>query len=174
MDVNFIGENLLPGKVGQFFVILSFGAALLSFLSYFFATKDPDTKSWKTLGRIGFWANAISVLVIGATLFYIIYNHLFEYHYAWTHSSKSLPTHYIISSFWEGQEGSFWLWMFWQVVLGAVLLFKAKSWESPVMTFVMLCQLFLSTMLIGVEIFGSRFGSSPFILLRDAMTWPIL
>ena len=173
MDINYVGESLLPGKIGQFFVILSFGAALFSFISYFFAAKNPNEKSWKTLGRIGFILNAVSIVVIGATLFYIIYNHLFEYHYAWAHSSRSLPTHYIISSFWEGQEGSFWLWMFWQVVIGSVLLFRAKSWESPVMTFVMLCQVFLSTMLIGVEIFGSRLGSSPFILLRDALQAPI-
>jgi|SRR5690606_833177 len=104
MDVNYVGENLLPGKIGQFFVILSFGAALLSFISYFFATREPHLKSWKKLGRIGFWLNAFSIVVIASTLFYIIYNHLFEYHYAWAHSSRSLPTHFIISCFWEGQE----------------------------------------------------------------------
>ncbi len=173
MDINYVGESLLPGQIGQFFVILSFGAALFSLISYFFAAKNPEEKNWKTLGRIGFFLNAISIVVIGSTLFYIIYNHLFEYHYAWSHSSRSLPTHYIISSFWEGQEGSFWLWMFWQVVIGSILIWRAKSWESHVMTFVMLCQFFLSTMLIGVEMFGSRLGSSPFILLRDALQAPI-
>ncbi|MCA5006527.1 heme lyase CcmF/NrfE family subunit [Sphingobacterium bovistauri] len=173
MDINYVGENLLPGKIGQFFVILSFGAALFSLISYFFATQNPDEKSWKKMGRIGFVLNAISVLTIGSLLFYMIYNHMFEYYYVWSHSDTSLPTHYIISSFWEGQEGSFWLWMFWQMVLGSVLLFRAKSWESPVMTFVMLCQTFLASMLIGVEIFGNRLGSSPFILLRDAMDAPI-
>jgi cytochrome c-type biogenesis protein CcmF len=173
MDINYIGENLLPGKIGQFFVILSFGAALFSLISYFFATKNPDEKSWKKMGRIGFILNAISVVTIGSLLFYMIYNHMFEYYYVWSHSDTTLPTHYIISSFWEGQEGSFWLWMFWQMVIGIVLLFRAKSWEAPVMTFVMLCQTFLASMLIGVEIFGSRIGSSPFILLRDAMDVPI-
>lgn len=173
MDVTYVGENLLPGKIGQFFIILSFGASLLSLISYFFSANNPEDRSWKTLGRIGFWLNALSILFIGSTLFYIIYNHLFEYHYAWSHSSRSLPTHYIISSFWEGQEGSFWLWMFWQAVLGTILVFKAKNWEAPVMTFVMLCQTFLAGMLIGVEILGSRFGSSPFILLRDALQAPI-
>lgn len=173
MDVNYVGEHLLPGKIGQFFVILSFGASLLSLISYFFATKNPDEKSWKLLGRVGFFINALSVFVIGATLFYIIYNHYFEYHYAFAHSDDQLPTHYIISSFWEGQEGSFWLWMFWQVVLGFFLVFKANTWESPVMTFVMLCQTFLASMLIGVEVLGTRIGSSPFILLRDALEAPI-
>lgn len=173
MDVNYVGENLLPGQIGQFFVILSFGAALLSFASYFFATKNPEEKSWQNIARVGFWLNALSILIIGMVLFYIIYNHLFEYHYAYAHSSTTLPTHYIISAFWEGQEGSFWLWMFWQVVMGIVLVFKAKSWENPVMTFVMLCQVFLASMLLGVEVFGSRIGSSPFILLRDALQAPI-
>jgi len=174
MDVNYVGEHLLPGQIGQFFIVLSFGAALLSCIAYFFATKNPEETSWKKIARIGFWVNAVSVVAIGATLFYIIYNHLFEYNYAWAHSSKTLPTYYIISSFWEGQEGSFWLWMFWQTVLGAILLFKAKSWENSVMTFVMLCQAFLASMIVGVEIFGLRIGSSPFILLRDAMDIPIL
>lgn len=173
MDVSYVGENLLPGKIGQFFVILAFGTAILSFLSYYFATKNPEIKSWKQMGRIGFWLNALSIVVIGSVLFYVIYNHLFEYHYAWAHSSHALPTHYIISSFWEGQEGSFWLWMFWQIVMGMVLVFKAGKWESPVMTFVMLCQVFLASMLLGVEVFGYRIGSSPFILLRDALHHPI-
>lgn len=172
MEVNFAGESLLPGQIGQFFVVLSFGSAILSFISYFFATKNQD-ESWKKLGRISFFVNLISVVTIGSLLFYIIYNHYFEYHYAWAHSSTSLPTHYIISAFWEGQEGSFWLWMFWQAAMGTVLIFKAKSWETPVMTIVMLCQAFLASMLIGVEIFGVRIGSSPFILLRDAMSHPI-
>ncbi|MBK1438659.1 cytochrome c biogenesis protein CcsA [Parapedobacter sp. ISTM3] len=173
MDITYVGENLLPGKVGQLFVILSFGTALLSCISYYFAANHKEEQSWKTIARFAFWANVVAVVGIGTCLYYIIYSHLFEYHYAWAHSSRALPTHYIISSFWEGQEGSFWLWMFWQIVLGIVLVFKAKSWENPVMAVVMLCQAVLGSMLIGVEIFGERVGSSPFILLREAIPGPI-
>src|SRR5690606_11239768 len=169
MDIAYVGESLLPGKIGQFFIILSFGSALLSCISYYFASKYKEDRSWLRIARASFWANVVAVVSIGSCLCYIIYNHLFEYHYAWSHSSKALPTHYIISSFWEGQEGSFWLWMFWQAVLGTVLIFKSKSWESPVMVVVMLCQAVLASMLIGVEIFGERVGSSPFILLREAV-----
>jgi len=167
----FKGEHLLPGHLGQFFVILAFGAALLSTISYYFATtnKDQLDNSWKRIARIAFYINSLSVIGIGGCLFYIIYTHLFEYHYAWEHSSKSLPVYYIISSYWEGQEGSFWLWGFWQAVLGNILIWRAKSWEKPVMTIVSLSQVLLSSMLIGIEIFGQRVGSSPFILLRDAI-----
>lgn len=174
MDIEYIGESLIPGKIGQFLVILAFGSAILSAISYYFATRYEATdRSWQKIGRISFWLNVFAVIGIGSSLFYVIYNHLFEYHYVWAHSSTSLPTHYIISSFWEGQEGSFWLWMFWQIVLGTVLIFKSKSWENPVMAIVMLCQAILGSMLLGIEVFGARVGSSPFILLRDAIEAPI-
>ncbi|WP_345952549.1 cytochrome c biogenesis protein CcsA [Mucilaginibacter sp. PAMB04168] len=175
MSTDFQGEHLMPGHLGQFFIILSFGSALLSTISYFFATTQSNKldQSWFRLGRWSFYVNTFSVVAIGCCLFYIIYNHLFEYHYAWAHSSSTLPVYYIISSYWEGQEGSFWLWTFWQAVLGNVLIWRAKSWEKPVMVVVGLSQVLLSSMLIGVEILGSRLGSSPFILLRDAIEGPI-
>ncbi len=171
MDTQFIGEALLPGKVGQFFIVLAFAASLLSTISYFFATtnKNLEDNSWTKLGRIGFITNSISVVGIGVTLFYLILNHHYEYQYVYAHSSKSLPVYYIVSAFWEGQEGSFWLWAFWQSLLGLILIWKAKSWENGVMTTVAFSQVFLTSMLIGVDILGTRVGSSPFILLRDAV-----
>jgi cytochrome c-type biogenesis protein CcmF len=171
MDTQFYGETLLPGKVGQFFIVLAFAASLLSTISYFFATnnKDLEDNSWKKLGRIGFIINLVSVIGIGSTLFYLILNHYNEYYYVYFHSSKALPVYYIVSAFWEGQEGSFWLWAFWQSLLGVILIWKAKSWENGVMTVVAFSQVFLTSMLLGVDILGTRIGSSPFILLRDAI-----
>jgi cytochrome c-type biogenesis protein CcmF len=171
MDIQFYGETLLPGKLGQFFIVLAFAASILSTLSYFFATRSTELQdnSWKRLGRIGFIVNAISIIGIGSTLFYLILNHFNEYYYVYFHSSKALPVYYIVSAFWEGQEGSFWLWAFWQSLLGILLIWKAKSWENGVMTVVAFSQVFLTSMLLGVEFFGQRIGSSPFILLRDAV-----
>ncbi len=172
MDIQFVGETLLPGKIGQFFIVLAFAASLLSTISYFLATKaklHEEQKSWQLIGRISYLTNWASVFGIGVTLFYLILNHYNEYYYVYFHSSKALPVYYIISAFWEGQEGSFWLWAFWQSLLGAILIWKAKTWENSVMTVVSLSQVFLTSMLLGVEILGERIGSSPFILLRDAV-----
>ncbi|MDP9080119.1 MAG: cytochrome c biogenesis protein CcsA [Bacteroidota bacterium] len=175
MDIAFQGEHLLPGNIGKVFVILSFGAALLSAISYYFATTNTNKldNSWLKLGRIAFWANSISILGVGVMLFYIIYNHYFEYHYAWAYTSRSLPVYYIVSGFWNGQEGGFLLWTFWQAVLGNILIWRAKSWEKPVMTVISFSQIFLASMLLGIEVFGARIGSSPFLLLRKAVEAPI-
>lgn len=170
MDIQFTGETLLPGKIGQLFIVLAFSASLLSTIAYFFATKNKDLNdnSWRNLGRVAFSINGLSVVGIGSILFYLILKHFNEYNYVYSHSSKELPVYYIVSAYWEGQEGSFWLWAFWQSLLGLVLMWKAKTWESPVMTVVSLSQVFITSMLLGVDILGLRVGSSPFILLREA------
>jgi cytochrome c-type biogenesis protein CcmF len=175
MDTAFKGEHLLPGHLGQIFVVLSFSAALLSAISYYFATTNTNKldKSWLKMARIAFYINSASILGIGACLFYVIYNHYFEYHYAWAYTSRDLPVYYIVSGFWNGQEGGFLLWTFWQAVLGNILIRRAKSWEQPVMTVISLSQVFLASMILGIEFFGARIGSSPFLLLRNAVEGPI-
>jgi len=175
MDKAFKGEHLFPGHLGQLFIVLSFGGALLSAVSYYFATvnKDNTDNSWLRLGRWAFYLNSISLVGVASCLFYVIYNHYFEYHYAWAYTSKDLPVYYIVSGFWNGQEGGFLLWTFWQAVLGNILIWKAKSWEKPVMTIVSFVQVWLASMMLGIEIFGTRIGSSPFLLLRDAIQAPI-
>jgi cytochrome c-type biogenesis protein CcmF len=74
---------------------------------------------------------------------------------------------------WSGQEGSTLLWMFWHGILGCILIFKAKDWESPVLSIVALAQVLLGSMLLGIYIFGYKLGSSPFALMRDTMDIPI-
>ena len=166
------------GDLGHLFAITAFITAFFSSTCYFKATVAGDLSvkdRWRTDGRTFFFIHAASVLGVVISLFCIIYNHYFEYHYAWNHSSRRLPTHYMISSFWEGQEGSFLLWMFWHAVLGSVLILTNKFWESPIMTIFTLVQAFLASMILGVVIPGLelKIGSSPFILLRDAIDAPI-
>ncbi|MGY8953485.1 MAG: heme lyase CcmF/NrfE family subunit, partial [Flavobacteriales bacterium] len=163
----FVGEHLLAGKVGNFFVIFSFCSALLAAISYFFATQKNDA-DWKTLGRISFLAHGVGILGIISTLFFMILNQYFEYYYVWQHSSTELPLRYIFSCFWEGQEGSFLLWAFWHMVIGVVFLFIRNKWEAPVLSIFGLVQAFLMSMLLGVYFFEYRLGSNPFTaLLRE-------
>jgi cytochrome c-type biogenesis protein CcmF len=169
----FNGERLWLGHLGHFFVIFSFTASLLAFISYFaaeFSTNEEKEKSWKRLGRISFISHGTAVIGIFVLLFIMILNHMFEYHYAWRHSSTELPIKYIISSFWEGQEGSFLLWQFWLVVQGCVGILVLKKYENRVMGIVALTQVFLGSMVIGIYLGHYHMGSSPFTLLRNEMS----
>lgn len=162
------------GDLGHFFVITSFVAALASAFSYFKATSAATIdkqKFWRQNGAFSFYTHAVAVLGICVSLFVIIANHYFEYHYAYSYSDSKLPDHYLISTFWNGQEGSFLLWMFWQAILGIVIIHTNRFWEGPVMTVFALVQAFLASMILGVVLPGLdfRLGSSPFILLREAM-----
>ena len=135
------------------------------------ASSAEAKDDWRTLARWSFYLHGAAVVGVATCLFYIIFNHYFEYHYAWSHSSLALPVQYMIACFWESQEGSFLLWLFWNAVLGAILMRSSGSkWEAPVMTIFALVQAFLASMILGV-VFGDTFklGSSPFMLLRDAM-----
>lgn len=170
--------HYLIGDLGHLFVITSFVSSLVCAFAYFKARSKSDLaekQSWIVNGRISFYVHIGSVLGVVITLFAIIYNHYFEYHYAYSHSSLNLPGQYMISCFWEGQEGSFLLWMFWQALLGAIVIATQKQWEPSVMVIVALVQGFLASMILGVVIpfLNVKIGSSPFILLRDAIQDPI-
>lgn len=179
--MNYTGEHLLPGKLGQFFLLLSLVSSIGATVSYFISVQKSRSATsqwhdlanssgeyWKRLGRLFFIIEAVSVFAIFATLFYIISNHYFEYKYAWQHSSLALESKYLLSCFWEGQEGSFLLWSVWHCVLGLIFIAKEKEWEGPVLTVISFAQVLLATMLLGPFIFGAHVGSNPFALLRNA------
>ena len=168
--MNYIGEHLFPGQAGHFFSVLSLVASLLATIAYIRAgllQKSADQTSWIRLARVAFFVETVCVLLMFFSLYYIISHHLFEYKYAFTHSDKSLQVEYLLACFWEGQEGSFMLWSFWHCVLGWILIWKAKDWEAGVMTVLSFAQFCLATMIVGLYFFGTKVGSSPFVLSRN-------
>ncbi|MEY4594605.1 MAG: hypothetical protein RIQ47_1015, partial [Bacteroidota bacterium] len=109
MDINYIGEQLIWGKLGNLFIVLSFTASLLASVAYYFSMKNNDA-SWKAIGRSSFYLHSFSVVAIIGLLISLILRHRFEYYYVWEHSNTLMPFRYIFSCLWEGQEGSFLLW----------------------------------------------------------------
>ena len=175
MDTQFIGEQLRPGQLGHFFIIVTFVASLFSAFCYIKAagtekSNPGDSSSWLAMARNSFIIHTFAIFGIFIALYYIIANHRFEYNYAWSHSSLALPGKYLLSCFWEGQEGSFMLWAFWHSLLGLVVMRTAKGLESRTMTVIALVQAALATMLLGFY-FSPNFhiGTTPFLLLRHQM-----
>lgn len=175
--MNYIGEHLLPGQIGHFFTLLFLVSSLVATIAFFvagYARISPEERSsWNRLARISFAVETISILTMFATLYYIISHHYFEYKYAYNHSDKGLQLEYLLSCFWEGQEGSFMLWAFWHCFLGWIFIARKSVWENGVMGVLNFAQFCLSTMLIGLYFWGNKVGSNPFILLRLDTEAPI-
>lgn len=140
------------GFLGNIFTSLSFASALVAAISFFVAAlgKQQERTSWQRMGSIAFGTHIVSVIGVIATLFYLIYTHQYQYHYVWSHSSNELPVHFMVSCFWEGQEGSFLLWTFWHAVLGGIILFGKSEWRNVVLAVVASINLILASMILGV------------------------
>ena len=164
--IKYAGEHLWAGNLGNACVMLSFVAALLSVAAFFLSKTNGE---FLRLARIAFNVHGLAVIGIAGTLFFMLFNHYFEYQYVWQHSNMEMNMKYILSCFWEGQEGSFLLWTFWNMVLGMILKkqLKGGEWEMPVMTIVALVQVFLASMILGIYVFDFKIGTNPFLLLRE-------
>ncbi len=168
--IQYVGENLIPGKLGEIFIFLSIIAGLLSLLYYVKSTKSGETIniSARNRGRIFYYIQTSLVLLTGVILFSLILGHNFEYTYIFKHSSVLMPGKYIISSFWAGQEGSFLLWAMLISLFGIPALHSAKKLEGVVMVVTSVAIIFMMTMIMGVNFMGMQLGSDPFELLREA------
>jgi cytochrome c-type biogenesis protein CcmF len=170
------------GNIGHAAIIISFVTAIIATYAYWQASRNLTNKNkWTPIARSAFFVHGAALITVVTTLFTIIFNRYFEYHYAWDNSSLSLPLGYAISCFWQDQEGSFLLWMFWNVLVGSVMIWQfarinkkgkgnATDFEAPTMTIFAAVQGFLASMILGVVVFGEmKIGSSPFLLLRESM-----
>lgn len=165
------------GNIGHISVIIAFISSVISTYSYFFADKNPQNKTWSQAARLGFYVHALAILAVVLSLYSIIINKYFEYHYAWDNTSLSLPFGYAISTFWQDQEGSFLLWMFFNMIFGLILIFwfnkknkKYSELENPAMAVFSAVQAFLTSMILGTVLFADfKIGSTPFLLLKESM-----
>lgn len=71
-----------------------------------------------------------AVVVASAVLMFLIITHDFRLHYVFSYSDRELPTPYLISTFWAGQEGSFLLWLLCGAVIGLPLIKFARHYED--------------------------------------------
>jgi cytochrome c-type biogenesis protein CcmF len=155
MDIQYIGEHLLPGRLGQFLVILAFTTSFVAALGFFLAGKEDSTdrQSWFRLSKWSFLIHVLSVVGLVGILYFLFYQHAFEYDYVRSHSNEGMPDFYLISSFWAGQQGSFMLWIFWNAIIGVILLFTTnKPFRALVMAVFAVLQMILISMLLGIYI----------------------
>ncbi|NNE28711.1 MAG: cytochrome c biogenesis protein CcsA, partial [Saprospiraceae bacterium] len=178
-EIQYIGEHIWARHFGHAVIILQFVAALFGAFAFYKAHKkenQPEFSSWFNLGKAGFFTHGIALFSLIGLLFLIMINQYYEFQYVQAHVSDDLPMRYIFSAFWEGQEGSFMLWMFWHVILGGILLWKGGVWRASSLSVLLMIEAIIGSMLLGVYVpFTESFkiGSSPILLLREVMDAPI-
>lgn len=178
--IQYVGEQLWYGYLGHALVVGAFIAALLSAYAFFNANNKKlsvhEANAWDRLGKGAFITHAAMIFGIFVLILSMMYGQRYEYHYVWSHVSADVPKEFILAAFWEGQEGSFLLWIFWHAILGIFLFRQRDHWDRAVIPFLALVQAFLLTMVMGVYLpffDGVKIGSSPFSLLRNEMLAPI-
>ena len=179
--VAYLNEHLGAGAAGRAFVVIAFVMACLAAYAAYRGERAGETLSgasrpWTRLAGVSFGVMGLGIGSTIALLLSMMTQHWYEYQYVQQHVNDELPFRYVFTAFWEGQEGSFLLWLFWHAVLGAVVWWRSPGWRLPVVAVIAAVQVVLLSMLLGVYLpFGDdmRLGSSPFLLLRETIQAPI-
>ncbi|MGZ7066240.1 MAG: hypothetical protein ACXVI6_07790, partial [Candidatus Aminicenantales bacterium] len=116
------------------------------------------------LARSSYNAFATCIVAAAGVLMALLVQHRFDVSYVNAYSSRDLPLHFLISTFWAGQEGSFLLWCFCGALIGLFVYRSAREQDAPVMI------VYLATFLGLVAILCKQ---SPFKLLPPPGWQPV-
>ncbi|HEY6147306.1 MAG TPA: cytochrome C assembly protein, partial [Thermoanaerobaculia bacterium] len=92
---------------------------------------DRGRKDLLHAARSAYATFVVCILAASGVLLALLLQHRFDVSYVNAYSSRDLPLHFLISTFWGGQEGSFLLWCFWGALIGLVVWRSAKEMEAP-------------------------------------------
>ncbi|MEM0962588.1 MAG: cytochrome c biogenesis protein CcsA [Bacteroidota bacterium] len=172
----------MVGTIGHLSIVVAFVATLAALVSYALASRlhRDDSASWARIGRWSWAVHGLGVLVASVTLWVAIFGYHFEIAYVYQHSSTAQKLIYKVSAFWAGQEGSLLLWSAMTAIVGGILVrWSTRSgasapteearrmFASPVLAVVALCQAFLLSMIVGLQVGPLAIGASPFELVAD-------
>ncbi len=161
-------DGVMIGVVGKLLILVGFVATALSAMGYFRAAQlEPAGKDWRRIGRAAWSVMGVGLFIAYAILFYLSLTHQFEYAYVYEHTARNLGLEYLISANWAGQEGSFMLWIVMNCLVGWSVMLWGRDFEAPAMAVIAVCQLFLISMVVGLDLGLFKVGVSPFQLLAE-------
>lgn len=143
----------LPGAVALWAAL----AALMT-STYFYFQSNRGNEDKRPLARQFYVLATLAVIIASGILLFLILSHDFRIHYVFSYSDRSLPTPYLISTLWAGQEGSFLLWLLCGMIVGLPLIRYARHYEDRTLMVYNLAQASLLVILLR---------QSPFRFLAD-------
>ncbi|MCL4509663.1 MAG: cytochrome c biogenesis protein CcsA, partial [Bacteroidetes bacterium] len=99
--------------------------------------------------RSFFLINVYSIVILYGYFLYLIFSHQYQYTYVWSYSANNLSWPLLLSTSYAGQEGSFFLWIFYSAIISIFLLRYSRKhrYESIVIPIVLLFEVFVLTIL---------------------------
>jgi len=159
---------MMAGIIGKLCISISFLIGVGTFAGYFRYSLKPTQKVLQ-LTNILFSLKGILLLIASAILIQLLLTHDFSYYYVYNYTSSNLEFRYLISAFWGGQEGSFLLWLLFGELIGLGLMkWVDEPYRGPVLLFTTLNQVFLISMILGLNIGDISIGASPFRSIAEA------
>ncbi len=101
-------------------LIIALFASIINFIIFF--RKNQDNKILISISRLSYILLSSLIVVASIILMLNIIGHNFQISYIYNYSSKELPLHLLLSSFFAGQEGSMLLWVLFFIITGFVLM----------------------------------------------------
>ena len=144
--------------------VLLAAALLFAVLSCgFYARRAVREGASLRAARLAFEASSLLVILASGLLLFLILTHDFSVGYVYSYSDRSLPLHYLVSTFYAGQEGSFLFWALCAGVIGLLLRRRARRGgiESPVMSVFAAVQALLLLLLVARSPFRSVWEMFP-------------
>ncbi len=141
--------------IGTIFLVVAFVGGLVAVAAYY--RTAIGAANLLSLARKGMYVSAFGIVAASGILLAAIVQHDFSNAYVWGYSSKSLPLHFLISTFYAGQEGSFMFWVLCSAILSFFLLryTRERNLEAHVMSIFLATQSFLLLLLLTKSPFRS-------------------
>jgi cytochrome c-type biogenesis protein CcmF len=130
----------------QYLTIFPLLAAIASIVYYRLSEKS---ESFVRPARLFFIANVCSILILYAYFVYLIISHQYQYTYVWSYSSNNLSLPLLLSTSYAGQEGSLFLWVFFNAIISILILRYSRRhrYESVVIPIILLFEVFVLAIL---------------------------
>ena len=147
--------------LGNAMLIAALISAVLSAGSYYRSALRRSTSPVRP--RLLLFASTLFVVIASFCLLDLIVTHDYSAGYVYSYSDNSLSLHFLISSFYAGQEGSFLFWALCSGIIGILLCryTNKRGIESPVMAVFMTVEAFLILILVARSPFRTLWEMFP-------------
>lgn len=142
--------------IGQVLLWIALLASVATTVLYSIAARFRLEPMKQKLANGGYLATLLISIAASMYLLIGLFTHQYQLYYVAHYSSNSLPTLYLISAFWAGQEGTFLLWALMTAIMGFVFLKTTKDIDHYAMAVVSAFISFLYILLVVKSPFAAN------------------